>query len=85
MSYDGARCMGIKLCTTFLQQYHAQKEKPEIQTITIDVKPLLVWYDNLSPKLIEEIFDSNTILQACMGYENFWSQAIRVNKLVTKK
>jgi len=72
--------MGVHLCTAFLQQYHAQTNNPEIESLTMDVKRLLDWYDSLTPDLIETIFSSESFLRACMGYEGFWSSVINVDE-----
>ncbi len=80
MSSPEVRCMGVHLCTAFLQQYHAQTNNPEIESLTMDVKRLLDWYDSLTPDLIETIFSSESFLRACMGYEGFWSSVINVDE-----
>ena len=78
------RCVGVNLCTIFLQPHHAQKDKPEIESLRMDVKRLLGWYDSLTPDDAESILCSESTLCACMGYENFWSSVIKVTRCSPK-
>jgi hypothetical protein len=75
------RRVAIEICVFVLHGYHTNRiiDLRGRQDVSVDLQKLLSWYDSLTPPLARSIFASDTLLYACMGYEDFWSTAVAFN------